>query len=236
MFPFFEFLVHYVLDHVKDDSLVEFQKALSRCVEDLKTKDWETIPWLNQFVPYLELDEEDELPQMIADFLESAEEDSLEYLISEGTEIRLEAMIDQARTPRIPIENIVTTYTIEWEDGKTVDYVCKAFGVEKPFTIPFIHELTKTFGDQLMESFVYPGPDSIHATVAKPFDIGLFKKLMGVLYDHIEKNEPENYDQGMLIINRIYHRFLDFAATAGTGKIEFLEDTGGFSFPETEDD
>lgn len=235
-FPFLESLVHYILDNVKNDSVEEFQACLLRCVNDLKSKEWEDIHWLNQFAPYLELDEPEELPQMIAEFLESAEDDSLESIVDEATEIRLEHKLENSKVPRVPIENVVTTYTVEWEDGKTVDYVCKAFGAEKPITIPFIRQLTKTFSDQLMESLMYPGPDNIHETVAKNFDVAVFKKMMGVLYEYVENGDPEQYDQGMMIINRLYHRFLDFASHVNSGNIEFLNDEGGFSVPEKTDD
>lgn len=228
-FEVFEALVAYAIDSAGDKSLPAFQDQFSNLLKQLQEKEWEDIHWLGSFCEYLDIDRED-LPDAIREFVDFYENYEFDELIKESIEIRNDILLEDVEMPTFPIRNITATFTIEWLDGKAVDYVCRPFGLATPTSVQAIANLAKIFTDELIQSLLYPGPDAIYASTAKKFDKDVFVSLMKDLYSLLEEKDIKDRDMCLNIFRRIYHRFyFDNQANPGLNeRLEFYAGSGGF--------
>lgn len=222
-------LVAYALKTGDDVALPTFQRRILGLLKDLRVNEWEDIPWIEEFTKTIEVDKEN-LPEIIAEFLEMVHEFSDEELAVEASEIRLGFLINSVSDPDEPVKHVQCTYTILWEDGKLVDYICKPFGLEGPLSIESIAKLSEIFMDQFVESCVHPGLDLFHNKSAKKLSDEKLKELIGVMHDYVNALDASLRSSYTDVINRIQHRLSsshEFEPPS-VNPVNFLNGDGGF--------
>lgn len=222
-------LVAYTLKTGDDIALPAFQRRILGLLKELRIKEWEDIPWIEEFTKTLETDKDD-LPEIIANFLATINEISDEELTVEASEIRLGFLINSVPDPDQPIKHIQCTYTILWEDGKLVDYICKPFGLTDSLSVESIAKLSEIFMEQFIESCVHPGLDLFHNKSAKKLSDDKLKELIGVLHDYVNALDASVRTPYEDVIKRIRHRLLSSHEfePPGMDPITVLPGDGGF--------
>lgn len=222
-------LVAYALKSGDDIALPTFQRRILGLLKDLRIKEWEDIPWIEEFTKTVEAAKE-ELPEIIAEFLEMVSDYSDEELVTEASEIRLGFLINSVPDPDNPVKSLQCTYTILWEDGKLVDYICKPFGLTETLSIESLAKLSEIFMEQFVESCVHPGLDLFHNRSAKKLSDEKLKDLIGVMYAYVNEMEASQRAPYEDVIKRVQHRLLSVHEfePPSNNPVSVLPGNGGF--------
>jgi len=231
--PLFTGLVVYALNSAESSAVEHFQPRLLHLLKDLKiTSDWEELPWYegamkswSQIPPEVFID-------LLSGFREAMVQADLNQLLALGTAVRLELMVSNAQPTEHKVVNVFATYTVQWEDGRQVEYNCRPHNIAvERIEVPILAKLSRMFSEHFIEAMCErPGLDSYYANVAKPFDEDAFLELMQFLTDHVEKMPEEQQADYQNIIVRMTHQFgpaPDLSPTE-TKPIEPIEGGGGF--------
>jgi len=227
-------LVVYALNTAKSMDQIDFQKRVLELLKDIKmATGWDEIDWFNEAEERLKSEYDfGELINMSAAFNDMVHSSMPEDLLPMMTGVRLCVLMESAGEPVHEIENIYSTFTIRWKDGKQVEYTCRPYSEKTiKFDVKFIAGMTHMLTDQFVESTIRPGLDSFHDKAAKTFEPDKFEDLMTVLDDYIEGVAEDKREGYKATVTRIRHQFGIIRNTSDQIDepfIEFIKGPGGF--------
>ena len=143
-------------------------------------------------------------------------------------------MLVEAAPPfKTNVSKFMCTFTIEWADGTTVDYVCRPFGTPNVLNLDLMNRLTHLFTGQFLESMLHPGIDVFHDQSARLFKQDKFEELLGVLHEYISKMDNSERGPYSDVVRRLEHRFkLDPEIKPPPNEdLVVLQNGGGFKAP-----
>lgn len=226
---FFTALVSFAISEADNASLPDFQQKMMLLLKDLKDKEWETIPWVDSFLEYLEVEQE-KLPEIISDFMDMLHAYSFEELIEEACDIRIAFFLESALPLEYAIKTVQCTYTVQWADGSVLDYICKPFGVKAPVEVEDIANVCSVCLDQFVEASIQPGLDHFYQNSSQLLDDSKLEKLISVMHDYVNELPMKDRHGYERLIDRIKHRLLqklEFEPPSLDGLIYF-KGKGGF--------
>lgn len=233
--PLFVGLVVYALNTAKSSQVEHFQPRLLHLLKDLKIhSEWEDLPWYPEVMK-----EWEQIPAMIRLDLQSELRATmlkaeLNDLLTFGTAIRLQLMIDNAPPTRHKLTNLYAMYVLRWEDGRQIEYVCRPHNMRvERIEIDTLAKLTRLFSERFIESVSErPGLDEYFEQAAKPFDEDIFLELMDVLSQYVDTMPEVQQSAYLSMITRLMHSFGPPAELSPECKeetpLEPLEGDGGF--------
>jgi hypothetical protein len=232
--PLFAGLVVYALNTAKSSRVEHFQPRLLHLLKDLKMhSEWEDLPWYPEIMKEWGQIPATVLIDLRAGFRSALLKADLNDLLTFGTAIRLQLMIDNAPLTRHKLVNLYATYVMQWEDGRQVEYTCRPYRISTDcIEIATAAKLTRTFAEHFIEAISErPGLDDYYENVAKPFDEDIFLELMEVLSRHVDTMpEAQQADYRNTVI-RLQHAFgpaPELAEYSEETPAEPLEGDGGF--------
>jgi len=201
-------LVAFAIKTAKSTDQASFEERFLELFEDVREAgmEWSELPWYEDFLKTITPDAP-LVSEMFEDFYESIEKHDPQDLLFDAAEIRHEMMVEAAPPFKTNVSKFMCTFTIEWADGTTVDYVCRPFGTPNVLNLDLMNRLTHLFTGQFLESMLHPGMDVFHDQSARLFRQDKFEELLGVLHEYISKMDNSERGPYSDVVKRLEHRF-----------------------------
>ena len=227
-------LVAFALKTARSTDQVNFEKRCLELFEEVREAgmEWAELPWYDEFLDTISADAP-LLSEMFEDFYENFEKHNIQDLLYDANEIRHEMLIEAAPPFKSDVSKFMCTYTIEWTDGTTVDYICRPFGTPGVLNLDLLNRLSNLFTGQFLESILHPGMDVFHDQSARPFNQDKFEELLGVLHEYVGKIDNSDRKPYSDVVKRLEHRFkLDPEIKPPPDEdLIILQNGGGFKAP-----
>ncbi len=227
-------LVAFALKTARSTDQASFEERFLELFEEVREAgmEWAELSWYDEFLDTISADAP-LISEMFEDFYENLEKHDIQDLLYDANEIRHDLMIEAAPPFKLDVSKFMCTYTIEWADGTTVDYVCRPFGTPRALKLYLLIRLTILFTGQFLESMLHPGMDVFHDQSARPFSQNKFKELLGVLHEYISKMDNSERGPYSDVVKRLEHRFkLDPEIKPPPAEdLVILQNGGGFKAP-----
>lgn len=228
-------LVAFALKTAKTTASHHFEERFMDLLDDVREAgmQWDDLPWYDDFIATISLDEA-QVSEMFMDFHENLDKYGIQDLLFDANEIRQELMVEAAPPFKTEVSKFMCTFTIEWVDGTTVDYVCRPFGTARSLDLDMLNRLTHLFTGQFLESMLHPSLDVFHDQSARPFPQDKFEELIGVLHEYISKMDNSERGPYSDVVKRLEHRFkVDPEIKPPPNEdLVVLQNGGGFKAPE----
>jgi len=171
------------------------------------------LPWWKSFDVYIKEKmpkKYDELIASIEDFVEVIVENETDFLVSDGEELRAEVLLENRGNLTYSIKEIMATYTVRWVDGMQTEYTCRPYmSSDAPLGLSQSFDLLNMYADQVQETLLNPGLDTLHDQVARPFDIEKFNELFRVMAKYVADLPAEQRAPYEDILARIRHQYAE---------------------------
>jgi len=203
-------IVSYAIRTSNGVGLEHFQPRLATLLKELKeAPQIEDLPWYDDvYEIWTRGIPQEMVVDLTNEFRGILEQATVEQLVPMCQSIRIKLLVENARPYQHEIDNCFATYTIKWKDGRQVEYTCRAMNIRgATFEAPLLSQLTQMYGNQFTEACVYPGLDTYHDQVAKPFDEDKFQELVTVLNTHINNMPAAEREAYEHIVTRLTHQF-----------------------------
>jgi len=227
-------LVAFALKTARSTDQASFEERFLELFEEVREAgmEWAELSWYDEFLDTISADAP-LLSEMFEDFYENLEKHDIRDLLYDANEIRHDLMIEAAPPFKSDVSKFMCTYTIEWVDGTTVDYICRPFGTPRVLNLDLLNRLTNLFTGQFLESMLHPGMDVFHDQSARPFSQDKFEELLGVLHEYISKIDNSKRKPYSDVVKRLEHRFkLDPEIKPPPDEdLVILQNGGGFKAP-----
>ena len=201
-------LVAFAIKTAKSTDQASFEERFLELFEEIREAgmEWSELPWYEAFLETITADAP-LVSEMFEDFYENIEKHDPQDLLFDAAEIRHEMMVEAAPPFKTNVSKFMCTFTIEWADGTTVDYVCRPFGTPNVLNLDLMNRLTHLFTGQFLESMLHPGMDVFHDQSARLFRQDKFEELLGVLHEYISKMDNSERGPYSDVVKRLEHRF-----------------------------
>lgn len=201
-------LVAFAIKTAKSTDQASFEERFLELFEEVREAgmEWSELPWYEAFLETITADAP-LVSEMFEDFYENIEKHNPQDLLFDAAEIRHEMMVEAAPPFKTNVSKFMCTFTIEWADGTTVDYVCRPFGTPNVLNLDLMNRLTHLFTGQFLESMLHPGMDVFHDQSARLFRQDKFEELLGVLHEYISKMDNSERGPYSDVVKRLEHRF-----------------------------
>lgn len=201
-------LVAFAIKTAKSTDQASFEERFLELFEEVREAgmEWSELPWYEAFLETITADAP-LVSEMFEDFYENIEKHDPQDLLFDAAEIRHEMMVEAAPPFKTNVSKFMCTFTIEWADGTTVDYVCRPFGTPNVLNLDLMNRLTHLFTGQFLESMLHPGMDVFHDQSARLFRQDKFEELLGVLHEYISKMDNSERGPYSDVVKRLEHRF-----------------------------
>lgn len=201
-------LVAFAIKTAKSTDQASFEERFLELFEEIREAgmEWSELPWYEAFLETITADAP-LVSEMFEDFYENIEKHNPQDLLFDAAEIRHEMMVEAAPPFKTNVSKFMCTFTIEWADGTTVDYVCRPFGTPNVLNLDLMNRLTHLFTGQFLESMLHPGMDVFHDQSARLFRQDKFEELLGVLHEYISKMDNSERGPYSDVVKRLEHRF-----------------------------
>jgi hypothetical protein len=227
-------LVAFALKTAESTDQASFEERFLELFDEVREAgmEWSELPWYEDFLATISADAP-LVSEMFEDFYEGIEKHDPQDLLFDASEIRHEMLVEAAPPFKTNVSKFMCTFTIEWADGTTVDYVCRPFGTPNVLNLDLMNRLTHLFTGQFLESMLHPGIDVFHDQSARLFKQDKFEELLGVLHEYISKMDNSERGPYSDVVRRLEHRFkLDPEIKPPPNEdLVVLQNGGGFKAP-----
>lgn len=235
--PLFTGFVAFVMQELPDYALENFQNSmLKRLTAFQESETPQLLDWYEDLESYWRehltdevIDEDLEAFNVLLSAIDIEELMQLSLIIRR--DLSAEDLPDLVNT----VKAFSATYTLEWEDGRRLEYNCKPISLQEKlrFETPMLLDLALVFDRQIAETLISPGPDTLYEQAARPYDVAKYDELMNVLQNYIAQKPGGDRDPYIDVLARVMHQFgpapkLELIVESEDDTIEWLDNGGGF--------